>query len=292
MRKIVYYILAIPFYLIALLPFPLFYLFCDFLFLLGYYGIGYRRKVIDQNLANAFPNKSQKERELIAKKYFRFMIDLFLESYKTLVISKKEMKKRVVFTNIDMIRPYVEQKQSIIFVLGHYGNWEWCGQSFQLQNVGMQQDVLYHPLSNPFFEWLTFKMRTRWDVLPIPMNTAARVMLARKHKQTAIAFLADQTPSSKDGCYWLDFLNQDTPVFKGTEKLAAKFNYPVIFVQIDRIKRGYYKSTFTLITDKPAETPEGWITEQHTRLLEAEIKRQPEYWLWSHRRWKHKRETN
>ncbi len=290
MRKIAYYILAIPVYLLALLPFPLFYLFCDFLFLLGYYVIGYRRKVINQNLANAYPEKSAKERALIAKRYFRFMIDLFLESFKLLVMTKKEVKKRVVFTNMEVMHPFVEQKQSVIFVLGHYGNWEWCGQSFQIHFTGIQQDVLYHPLSSPFFEWLTYKLRTRWGVHPIPMNNAVKMMLGRKHVQTATAFLSDQTPSNKEGCYWLDFLNQDTPVFKGTEKLAVKFNRPVVFVHINRIKRGYYQSSFTLITDKPAEKPEGWITEQHTRLLEAEINHQPEYWLWSHRRWKHKRD--
>ena len=289
MRKISYSLLAIPIYLIALLPFPLFYLFCDVLFLLGYYILGYRRNVINQNLANAFPEKSIKERELIAKLYMRFMIDLFLESFKILVMTKQGVKKRVVFTNMEVLQPFVDQKQSIIFVLGHYGNWEWCGQSFQLHAIGLQQDVLYHPLSSPFFEWLTYKLRTRWGVCPIPMNSSVKMMLGRKQIQTATAFLADQTPSSKEGCYWLNFLNQDTPVFKGTEKLAMKFNRPVVFVHINRIKRGYYQGSFTLITDKPAEMPEGWITEQHTRLLEADINRKPEFWLWSHRRWKHTR---
>lgn len=290
MRKIFYHLLAIPVYLIVLLPFPVFYLFSDLLFLIGYYGIGYRRKVINQNLKNAFPDKGEEERNRIAKQYFRFMIDLFLESYKTLVITPSGMKKRVVFSNMEVLQPFVENKKSIIFVLGHYGNWEWCGQSFQLHKTGLQQDVLYHPLSSPFFEWLTFKMRTRWGVLPVPMNNSVKVMISRRNLPTAMALLSDQTPSSKEGCYWLPFLNQDTPVYKGTEKLAIKFNLPVVFVHIKRIKRGFYESSFTLITDRPAETSEGWITEQHTRILEQDIINEPQFWLWSHRRWKHQRD--
>ncbi len=179
--------------------------------------------------------------------------------------------------------------QPIIFVLGHYGHWEWCGQSFHLRKE-FQQDVLYHPLSNPFFNWLTYKLRARWGVGLIPMQVSIKEMIRRKDMLTATAFLADQTPSNKDACHWMPFLNQDTPVFLGTEKIAKKLNRPVVFVHLNRIKRGYYETSFTVIAASPKDTPDNWITEQHTHLLQADIIKRPELWLWSHRRWKHKRQ--
>jgi KDO2-lipid IV(A) lauroyltransferase len=288
MKKFYYPLLALPIYILVLLPFPLYYLLSDFLFALGYYAIGYRKKVIQQNLRNAFPQKTEQEIIAIGKKYFAFMVDMFLETFKLLVMSPKQIKKRFIFKNTEILDPFLAQNQSLIFVLGHYGNWEWCGQSFHIQQK-YQEDVLYHPLSNKFFDWLTAKLRSRFGMGLIPMQVSIKEMIRRKELLTATAFLSDQTPSNKDASHWMPFLNQDTPVFLGTEKIAKKLNRPVIFVHIKRSKRGYYEGTFTLITDKPKDTPDNWITEQHTQLLEKDIIATPELWLWSHRRWKHKR---
>jgi len=216
------------------------------------------------------------------------MVDLFLETFKLLTISKKELQQRVVFDDITLVNQLKARNQNFLFVMGHYGNWEWCGQSFQLKHI-YQQDVLYHPLSSPFFEWFTMKLRTRFGVKPLAMKTSLKEMINRKTILTATAFLADQTPTSTRDAYWTKFLNQDTAVYIGTEKIAKKFNYPVIFVSVHRITRGYYSTSFKLITDDSANTAEGFITETHTRLLEEDIKQHPEFWLWSHRRWKHKR---
>lgn len=291
MKKYLYPIYAIPIYLLVLLPFPLYYLFSDMLYGLGYYVIGYRKKVIYQNLRNSFPQKSEAEIRAIGKKYYAFMIDLFLETFKQLVMTPKAVQSRFRFINPEVLDHFKQSQQPIIFVLGHYGNWEWCGQSFHLKGV-FQQDVLYHPLSNPFFDWLTYKLRARWGVGLIPMQVSIKEMIRRKDMLTATAFLADQTPSNKDACHWMTFLNQDTPVFLGTEKIAKKLNRPVVYVHINRVKRGYYETLFTVITDTPKDTPDNWITEQHTRILEEDIKQRPELWLWSHRRWKHKRASN
>jgi KDO2-lipid IV(A) lauroyltransferase len=287
-QKFYYPILAIPAYLLVLLPFPLFYLVSDFLYGMGYYVIGYRKKVILQNLRNAFPQKTEAEITTISKRYYAFMIDLFLETFKLLVMSPASIEKRYTFKNAEILEHFASNKQPIMFVLGHYGNWEWCGQSFHLKGK-FQQDVLYHPLSSGFFEWITYKLRSRFGVGLIPMQVSIKEMIRRKDRLTATAFLADQTPSNKDASHWMPFLNQDTPVFLGTEKIAKKLNRPVVFVHSERIKRGYYQTWFTIITDNPQNTPDNWITEQHTHLLEKDIIACPELWLWSHRRWKHKR---
>ncbi len=288
MKKTLYPIFALPIYLLAALPFPLFYVFADGVFVLGYYMIGYRKKVIHQNLHNAFPHKSEEEIIALGKKFYASMIDVFLETMKLLVMSKTTIEKRFTFTNLEILNSFAERKQSVIFVLGHYGNWEWCGQSFHLKHQ-FQEDALYHPISNPFFEWLTHKLRSRFGMVLIPMQLSIKEMIRRKEILTGTAFLADQTPSAKDSSYWMPFLNQDTPIFLGTEKIAKKLNRPVVFVHIQKPKRGYYEGTFTIITDNPKDTPDFWITEQHTQLLEKDIIARPELWLWSHRRWKHKR---
>lgn len=288
MKNIRYKIYALPMYMLVLLPFPLFYLFSDFLFFIGYYVVGYRKKVIISNLKNAFPNKSDQEVQKIAKRYMAFMIDLFLETFKLLVMSPKEIEERFVFKNPELLKPFVASHQSIIFVLGHYGNWEWCGQSFHLKKY-FQQDVLYHPLSSSFFDWITYRLRSRFGVGLIPMNLSIKEMIRKKDLLTATAFLADQTPSNKDACHWMPFLNQDTPVFLGTEKIAKKLNRPVVYVHINRLKRGFYETEFEMITSQPKDTPDNWITEKHTHILEKDIMSNPELWLWSHRRWKHKR---
>jgi KDO2-lipid IV(A) lauroyltransferase len=287
-KKFYYPILALPIYLLVLLPFPVFYLVADFLYGLGFYVIGYRKKVIFQNLRNAFPHKTEQEIRTIGKKYYAFMIDLFLETFKLLVMSPAAIEKRYTFKNREILQAFFDEKRPIMFVLGHYGNWEWCGQSFHLKG-NFQQDVLYHPLSNGFFEWITYKLRSRFGVGLIPMQVSIKEMIRRKDLLTATAFLADQTPSNKDASHWMQFLNQDTPVFLGTEKIAKKLNRPVVFVHSERSRRGYYQTHFTIITDNPKDTPDNWITEQHTQLLEKDIIARPELWLWSHRRWKHRR---
>ena len=288
MKKFFYYILASPIFLFTLLPFWAFYFVCDIFYGITFYIIGYRKKVVYTNLRNAFPEKTEMEIHKIAKGYYHFMIDLFMETFKMLTMPEKQFLKRVSIENIEMIYELKERNQNYLFVMGHFGNWEWGGQSFQLRHI-YEQDVLYHPLKSKFFEWLMLKIRTRFGIRMVPMNTVLKAMLQNKNRLTSTCFIADQTPTNVKEAYWTNFLNQDTPVYLGTEKIAKKFNYPVIFVSIFREKRGYYKTILHKISDDSANTPDSFITETHTRLLEEDIKKQPEIWLWSHRRWKHKR---
>ena len=288
MRKFLYYIYAAPIYAFTLLPFPLFYFVCDIFYIITYYLVGYRKKVVYTNLRNAFPEKTEKEIDTIAKRYYHFMIDLFMETFKMLTMTEKQLLNRVVINDLSIVEDLKSKNRNYLFVMGHFGNWEWGGQSYQLRHI-YEQDVLYHPLKSEFFEWLMLKVRTRFGIRMVPMNTVLKVMVQSRNKVTSTCFIADQTPTNIRDAYWTTFLNQDTPVYFGTEKIAKRFNYPVVFVSIFKERRGYYQAYLKLICDDSASTPDGFITEAHTRLLEEDIKKQPEIWLWSHRRWKHKR---
>ncbi len=284
------YYIVLPFiYLISLLPFPLFYGVCDVMFLLLYYVIGYRKKVVLQNLQNAFPDKSAKEIEQIRRRFYRYFCDLLLETFKTLSIYRAAAIRRCKLTPEAqaLFDRYAAENRSIMIVMGHYGNWEWAGNTFSLQGKHHLY-VVYHPLSNKYFNGLMYRMRTRFGTGLISMKDTFRDMVAHKSELDATAFIADQTPAP-NSAYWTTFLNQDTPVFQGTEKIARKMNYPVVYVQVQRVKRGYYEISARTLFDEPASTKDGEITTAHTQALEHDICAHPEFWLWSHRRWKHKR---
>jgi Kdo2-lipid IVA lauroyltransferase/acyltransferase len=271
------------------LPFPVLYLFSDGLFVLLYRLLGYRRKVVEQNLRNSFPDKTEQEIKDISKRYYQYLCDLFLETFKTLTISKQTMLKRCYFNpaTTALFHKLAEENRSFILVMGHLGNWEWAGNTFSLE-CEHQLYVIYHPLRNKHFDGLMYRMRTRFGTRLIAMKDTFREMLAKKDELNATAFIADQTPSP-DKAHWMTFLNQDTPVFMGTEIIAKKIGYPVVYTRINRIKRGYYEIFAEILIDNAKETSTGEISELHTRRLEQDIIEQPEVWLWSHRRWKHKR---
>jgi KDO2-lipid IV(A) lauroyltransferase len=290
MGKIIYYIFIFPIlFLTSLLPFFIVYALSDFLFFLVFYVLGYRRKVVSTNLKNAFPEKTDSELKTIEKRYYHFLCDVILETIQTLTISKKTMLKRCKMNEASksIFDKLNQQQQSCIIVLGHFGNWEWGGNTFSL-NCNQQLYVLYHPLSNKNFDGLMKNMRTRFGAKVYAMKDAIREMIKNRNEVTATAFIADQTPAPETA-YWTNFLSQDTPVFLGTEKIAKKLNLPVVYVSLKRIKRGYYDFNAVLICANPINTAEGEITEMHTKYLEKDIIDQPETWLWSHKRWKHKR---
>lgn len=288
-KGFVFYI-ALPFlYMLSALPFFLFYGVSDFFFVLLYYVIGYRKKVVMKNLENSFPEKSKSELKKLEARFYRYLCDLFLETFKTLTISKKSMLKHCQLDEdaLKLFNSYAEKNQNVIIVMGHFGNWEWAGNTFSL--LGKHKlYVIYHPLSNKYFNGLIIKMRTRLGTGLIEMKNTVREMIGKRKELCATAFIADQTPPP-EGAYWTTFLNQDTPIFWGTEKIARKLNYPVIYVSVRREKRGYYKIFAETLVADPASTAEGEISELHTRRLEIDIMAQPEIWLWSHRRWKHKK---
>ncbi len=288
MGAIGYYI-ALPFvYGISLLPFPLLYRLSDVIYFLLYRVAGYRKGVVLANLRNSFPGKSEAEIQAIAAKFYRWFCDLVLETLKTLTVPPGAVRERVTFDGMDILRGYAERKQSIILVLGHYGNWELAGARYSQEKDIPQLYVIYHPLQNTHFDRLVHHMRTRHGTKLYTMRETSKSMLRDRHLLTATAFIADQTPSP-ERAYWMTFLGQDTPVFLGTEALAKKLGQPVVYISISQPKRGHYHMAVETLVEDPASMAEGAITEIHTRRLERDIRNYPELWLWTHRRWKHQR---
>lgn len=239
------------------------------------------------NLQNAFPEKTANEIEAICDSYYRYLTDLVLETLKTMKMTEKQSLERCRFNNTAWLDQLYKEHKSIIIVMGHYGNWEWAGPSFTL-TTKFQLNVIYRPLSDPHFEKMMTGMRTRFGTRITPQQLTLREMVASRHEITATALVADQTASPQNA-YWMNFLNQDTAVYEGPDKLAKKFNYPVVYMNAKRIKRGYYEVTPELLFENPKNTADNEICDAFMKRLEEEIKLDPSTWLWSHRRWKHKR---
>ncbi len=286
MQAILYY-LALPFiYGISYLPFRLLYVLSDGLFIILYHVIGYRKKIVHRNLVNSFPDKSAEEIRQIQRKFYRYFCDLLLETLKTLTISPQKVRNMVSIEE-EVFQQFYRNHQSIIIVMGHWGNWELAGARFSQANFH-QLYVIFHPLSNPFFNKLVIHMRTRLGNKLYAMNETFRGMIRDRNQLTATAFIADQTPPPK-GAYWTTFLNQETPIFTGTAKVAKKLKLPIVYTSVDRIKRGQYAIKGEVLIEDPTQFSEDDISERHTRRLEQDIVSKPEIWLWTHRRWKHKK---
>jgi KDO2-lipid IV(A) lauroyltransferase len=290
--KILFHIFVIPvFYFISIWPFWLLQFFSYILYIFVYHLFGYRKAVVKDNLKKSFTAKSESELKEIEKSFYLHFCDLIFETIKLLTISKESFQKHFIFdeTATRTFRHFEEKRQSIVGVLGHCGNWEWAGISYSIYFKHVLTAV-YHPLSDKNFDSLLLKMRTRYGANIVAMREAYRQLMNLRDKEvpTVIGLIADQTPPP-ESAYWTTFLNQDTPVFNGTEKIARKFNYPVIYVPVKKLRRGYYEMSAVTITENPVDLPEGMITELHTRELEKNIISQPHIWLWSHRRWKHRK---
>ena len=290
MKALIYYLVLPILYFISILPFWLLYRVSDFAFVVLYHLIGYRRKVVMTNLRNSFPEKSQKELNTIERKFYRYFCDLIVETLKTLTISPNTLRKRLVFKDLTVFKKYYEEERSIIIAMGHWGNWELGGSRFAIEPLHKLY-VIYHPLHNEYFHRLVVHMRTRLGNGLYPMKDTLRGMIGNRKNITATAFIADQTPSRR-GAHWMEFLNQDTPVFMGTGKIANKMNYPIVYARVERVRRGYYEIELEDLVPNPSELEATEIVEIFTRRLEEDIKAIPEIWLWTHRRWKHKREAS
>jgi KDO2-lipid IV(A) lauroyltransferase len=243
------------------------------------------------NLHNAFPEKSDKEIELIAKKFYRHLCDLIVEIVKLLHISPEEIGKRMKYRGSNPFLEEFEKKKMVLGVLGHYNNWEW-GSALGMKGP-YQFASIYKPLTNKYFDKLMAKIRGQFGGELIPMAKTGRVMAnyMRDGKLTVFNFIADQAPGRNEIQYWTTFLNQDTPVYLGIEKIALKTHQPVYFGKFIKVKRGYYEAVVEKLCDDCNDLPPHELTERHLKALEAAIIENPEYWLWSHRRWKIKRES-
>jgi Kdo2-lipid IVA lauroyltransferase/acyltransferase len=256
-----------------------------------FHVFGYRRKVVTANLKNSFPEKTDAEIRKIMGQFYSHFCDVIFETIKLISISPEEFRRRCEFDDkgLETFRKFTETNRSIVGVMGHCGNWEWAAIAHQLYFKRMITGV-YHPLSNKNFDEFMLKLRSRFggDIVPMQQLYKRLLNLKKENISTTIGLIADQTPPP-ESAYWTTFLNQDTPIFNGPEKLARKFNYPVVFLEVYKKRRGYYRLSASVITETPMELPEGKISELHTNALEKNIKAQPYAWLWSHRRWKHKK---
>lgn len=278
-------------WLVSFLPLRVLYLFSDIMYYILYYVVKYRRRVVKENLAHAFPEKSDSERKNIEKKFYRNLSDFFVEIFKPWHMSEEEIRRRCVFKHTEILQRYYDQGRPVIGVMGHYGNWEWMTSYALLLNRDIAFYTLYKPLHTKVFDRMMIRIRSRFGAQPIPRNEVLRVMVSdiQAKKVFLAAFIADQTPNKHNLNFWTNFLNQDTPVLLGTGKIATKFNLPVISLYTRKLKRGYYEVDFVNLCENPKDLSAEKLTELHTRFLEQQIREKPEYWLWSHRRWKHRR---
>ncbi|MCG8698673.1 MAG: lysophospholipid acyltransferase family protein [Bacteroidales bacterium] len=283
-------ILLFPLWLLSFIPLPGLYLVADLLYIVSYYILGYRKRVVVENLKNSFPDKTKKEIQQITSKFYRQLCDVFVESFYLLNMSVKELDKRYAITNLEEIKSLHQSGKDVIVATSHYANWEW-GAMF---NHHMPYDGLavYRPLSNKLFDRFFCHLRSRFGCKMIPMKQTLReiIQYKRAKKQFGLYLLADQRPGLEDLTHWINFLNQKTPVITGIEKLAKKFDLAVYFMDIKKVKRGKYNLSFVPVSLNPGGEPENKITNAYNQLLEQMILRQPELWLWSHKRWKYKPE--
>ncbi|MFT6997831.1 MAG: KDO2-lipid IV(A) lauroyltransferase [Cryomorphaceae bacterium] len=261
----------------------------DLFYFLAYRVIGYRKDIVRSNLKNSFPEKSIDEIIEIEKRFYRHLGDSFIEWFYPLHRSAKQLKPRYVFKNPELLNTLYSKGISVAGVLGHYGNWEWL--SLLPTEVKHKVWAIHKPLKNPYFNRLINGLRSKYGVHMISTKDSYRKLKTEKDngEVTMTYFLADQSPQESKIKYWSSFLGQDTPVFMGAEQIAKKLDMAVVFFDIRKVSRGYYEIEFKLLSENPKSEENHAITDMHVKALQARIMAEPEWWLWSHKRWKHKR---
>jgi Kdo2-lipid IVA lauroyltransferase/acyltransferase len=291
MQGIVFYLFYYLNWIITLLPLRILYIFSYPLYFILYYFPSYRRKIVYNNLKNAFPEKSEREINKIEKGFYRHLSDLFIEVLKLTHMGEEELKRRFIVENPEILDKLLAEKRDVVAVMGHYNNWEWLG---VLPYYTRYKAVsIYKPLKNKHFDVFLNNLRMRHGMVLTPMSLIIREIIKDRSMNinTVSAFISDQSPVKADIKYWTRFLNQDTPVFLGAEKVAAKYDMVVVFFNIKKTGRGKYSMAIELLFEHTTGLPEYAITEAHVKRLEEIVKDNPQYWIWSHRRWKHKKET-
>ncbi len=275
--------------ILSRLPFPVLYLFSDFLFFVTYRVTKYRRKVVIVNLRNSFPEQDERTIRAYEKKFYRNLCDYSVETLKLLTITKSELEKRMTYLNPEVIEPYRDKRQSVIYVASHQFNWEWLVAAGSI-SLPIPIDFVYQPPGNEFFDRLSLLLRTRFGGYPIKRADVAREIIRRRGMVRGVAIVADQFPGhDNDKRYWTTFLNQDTAFFQGVNQLSYMTQYPVFFAKMTHPKRGYYEAELIKIADPPYQKDNFDMIENYIKATEEVIKNDPAGWLWSHKRWKKKR---
>lgn len=290
MKNLTYYLSFALWFIISLLPLWVFYRLSDGLYYLVYHVVRYRRRVVYANLRSSFPEKSEAEIERIAKDFYSFFCDYIVETLKFFSMGEKNIRKRMKFEGLNQVKEDFANGRSVSVYLGHYCNWEW------ISSLGLHLDEqcgqIYHPLENATLDRLFLYMRGRFKAQSIKMDDTFLTILKWKKegRKNIVGYIADQVPGYNNIHYWADFLHHDTPVFTGAERISKIMDTAVYYIDVERPRRGYYTARFIKIADSLNEHPVFFATEQYFRLLEQNIQRAPQYWLWSHKRWKRTRE--
>ena len=283
-----YYLLSFFLRLFSYVPFCLLYIISDGLYFLVYYVFRYRRRIVRKNLTESFPEKSEDDIKKIEKNFYSFFTDNILESLKMFTISRKEMLRRVKFVNVEEVDDLMRNGKSISLFLGHYGNWEWMSSIPLHINKEVVAAQIYHKLSNKNMDRLMLYVRERMGAVCVEMRKTARYVneLATENKVCIIGLIADQAPRKKDARHFLHFLNHNTPVLTGTEKITKHYDFGAFFLDVKRVKRGYYEARFVKMHDNPKSLPDFELTAIYYHMLEKCIRTQPELYLWSHNRFR------
>ncbi|MBD3723462.1 MAG: lysophospholipid acyltransferase family protein [Flavobacteriaceae bacterium] len=289
MQRIVFYLVYALLWLISILPFPIFYFISDCIFVLIYYIIGYRKKTVRSNIQLTLPHLSKKEQLQVERKFYKYMCDMFMEMIKTLTISESEIKKRFSFTNIDLFHEYENKNKSIILFYAHYASWEWSvtlGFYTKFKGYG-----IYKKLKNPYFDKLVRDIRSKFGATLIDTkDTKKSITDNQKNGFLGVyGFISDQTPTRQKAKYWDTFMGHEVPIHTGGESLARSLDMNVLYMKVSKVKRGYYEATFIPITDNINAEPEFEVSKKFIREVEKQIYEAPEYYFWTHKRWKHKK---
>ncbi len=286
MKKLSCLVIRVMIATFSVLPFSVIYFFSDLLYYFLYYFTGYRERVVRENLRNSFPGKSFSEIKKLERAFYHHFCDILLESMKAFSLSNKDMVERYRVVNPELLDPYYAEGKSVIAVAGHYNNWEWASVAAVLQ-LKHKPVGFYKPINNRCLDDYIRKNRERNGSIAVPIQNTGEHFQAYKALPSAFMMVADQSPSNISFAHWGMFLNRQTAFLHGPEKHARINDLPVVYVDIQKIKRGYYTVTLSLLAEHPREIREEGITALFRTRLEETIYRQPEFWLWSHRRWKH-----
>jgi len=287
------YIIIYPFlWLISLLPFRLLYLVSDGVYLILYYVIGYRKKVVTNNLRLVFPDKKEKEIKRIKKKFYKHLCDMFLEMAKTMSISDFELKKRFNIKNPEEFKRLEKLNKSIILIFGHYASWEW---SIILQQyISFEGYAVYKKLANPYFDNLIRKIRSKYKTTLISTKETINIINQNESlgRKSITGFLSDQSPRHIKDVYWGSFMGIEVPCFTGAERLAKKLDFSTAYLKINKVKRGYYEAEIMTLAEDSKDYKDFELTDLFLKELEKQIDEAPEYYFWTHKRWKHKKSAN
>lgn len=284
--KLIYWLVYGGMWLFSALPFRVLYVLSDFNYLLMYHVGRYRRKVVRENLEKSFPEKTEAERLQIERKFYHYLSDYMLEDLKLLHMSAEDLCQRMIYKNTEQYLELTEKYGGIIVMIPHYANYEWLIGMGSVMKPGDVPVQVYKPLKDKYLNELFKQIRSRFGGYNIPKHSTAReiIKLKREGKNMVVGLITDQWPSGDR--YWTTFMGQETAFLNGAERIAKIMNFPVFYCELTKTRRGYCEAEFKLMTEAPKETVEGEITDMFAHELEQTIRREPAYWLWSHKRWK------